>query len=139
MFLSKSFFTLLLPILLEARAVKRNVCDWANAEPVLYQEYDGDSCPPVNELLPDGECSISTSTRPPCANFCQIRTTFRFGQEQPYPANRGYCHGPLTCTITDTTTTTWTGSLNLPVSVKYADIFTLGVRSVPCISIASTD
>jgi hypothetical protein len=127
MFISKSFYILLLPVLLEARALKRDVCDWVNAEPVLYQEYYGDSCPPANELLPNGACSISTSTRPPCAKFCQNRTTFRFGQEQPYPGNRGYCHGPLTCTITDTTTTTWSGLFSAPVSAKSADAFSLRV------------
>lgn len=39
-----------------------------------------------------------------CNSFCEDHTTFWYGKESPI--TNSYCHGPFTCTITDTTTTT---------------------------------
>ncbi len=63
---------------------------------------------------------------PVCASYCEIRTNYFYGRESIFLANP-YCHGPLTCTITDAETTQVSFSLNIPMSVKLWDIFSAGL------------
>ena len=90
------------------KLVPRNPCDGINAEPALYHQYGTDVCPPKYSLKDDGSCPYMNHIENDCAAFCEIRTQFQYGQEQPF-ANT-YCHGPLTCSITSTHTRTvsWT-------------------------------
>ena len=107
---------------------KRNVCDWVDAEPVLYKQYYDTDCPPAKQLQPDGSCEVHPTDHfdaGSCENYCQIRTNYFYGQEQPFP--NSYCHGPLTCTITQTATTTYNWNINIPISVRLKDIFSIGI------------
>jgi hypothetical protein len=109
---------------------KRNVCDWKNAEPILYHEYNRDTCPPHYNLDARGICFIQPekatwSKGPNCDAFCEIRTTYYYGTESLFLSN-GYCHGPMTCTITDTTTTALAASVQIPSSGK-GDVYSLGI------------
>ncbi|KAI4215946.1 MAG: hypothetical protein LQ351_001442 [Letrouitia transgressa] len=91
-----------------------NPCE-NGGNPELYKEYHGDLCPPRNVMRENGEC-VDEHFNYYCQSYCEIRTTFTYDVEQPTP--NGYCHGPLTCTVTDTQTTTYTynGGFNLGYS-----------------------
>ena len=52
---------------------KRNPCDGINATPVLYHEYGGDACPPINTLDSKGDCPGLDPLGNDCASFCQVR------------------------------------------------------------------
>ncbi|KAL9594699.1 MAG: hypothetical protein Q9219_006884 [cf. Caloplaca sp. 3 TL-2023] len=93
---------------------KRNVCDWKNAEPVLYEKYGNDVCPPKFSVGADGSCPMEGHrdhwySADACAGFCELSTTYSYGKESIFLANP-YCHGygdkGASCTITDTQTTT---------------------------------
>ena len=114
---------------------KRNVCDWQDAEPVLYQDYYEDSCPPKYKMHDDGSCA--TQRQHPsfwggnsCAGYCEVKTTYRYGRESIFLANP-YCHGygekGASCTITDTQTTTAALNFNVPVTVKFTDALSTGI------------
>ena len=57
------------------------------------------------------------------ANDITLGTTFYYATEVPYP--NMYCHGPLTCTLTESQTTTVTWSTSL--SPKFLDALKVGV------------
>lgn len=68
-----------------------DICLWTDSMPLLYHEYRNNACPPNFNLQPDGincEDHIVTSFAWngywDCASFCQMRTTFSYGKEQPY-------------------------------------------------------
>lgn len=102
---------------------KRNVCDGINATPILYHEYRGDVCPPKNVMDKDGNCPGQDWYDNGCASYCQVRTTFTYRTEAPI--GNSYCHGPFTCTITDTQTTTITKTVNL--NLAWTKGFNLGI------------
>ncbi|PKS11137.1 hypothetical protein jhhlp_002898 [Lomentospora prolificans] len=114
-----------------AAVVKRNPCDGVDASPELYHEYRTDVCPPRNRLDSDGSCPFEDGIDGPslkdlrCAKYCEIRTNFFWGREQPF-ANT-YCHGPLSCTITETKTRTVTWNVGGSLSTKVHDALTLGI------------
>ncbi|KAI0517622.1 hypothetical protein F5B22DRAFT_603557 [Xylaria bambusicola] len=94
--------------------VRRDPCDGVNGSPILYHEYREDACPAPYKFdsnIP-GQCEKANDWRSGCSTFCQVRTTFVYGQESPFVGT--YCHGPFTCSITSTLTTniTYMGSLN---------------------------
>ena len=114
---------------------KRNVCDWKDAEPVLYKEYGSDSCPPKYTMKEDGSCP--TQKQHPsfwggnsCAGYCEVRTSYRYGRESIFLANP-YCHGygqkGASCTITDTKTTTAAVTFSVPATVKFTDALSVGI------------
>lgn len=105
------------------RIASRNPCDGVNASPVLYHQYDNTNCPPRYSLKPDGTCPYMNHIVNDCAAFCEIRTYFQYGTEQPF-ANT-YCHGPFTCTITSTHTRSVTWSTN--VTPKFLDGLKVGI------------
>lgn len=74
--------------------------------PILYQEYHADLCPPTNTMDSNGDCTATFANY--CQAYCEVRTTFTYGVEQPL--GNLYCHGPLTCSVGSTYI--WTGSVN---------------------------
>ena len=78
--------------------------------PILYQEYHADLCPPANTMDSNGDCTATFANY--CQAYCEVRTTFTYGVEQPL--DNPYCHGPLTCSVGSNKATayTWTGSVN---------------------------
>lgn len=61
-----------------------DVCVWHDAIPELYHEYNDQDCPPIHSALDDGSCPVKEGDHDSCFGFCQVRTSFYFGQEQPY-------------------------------------------------------
>ena len=57
-------------------------------------------------------------------NCLLFQVTFQYGREQPFP-NNPYCHGGITCTITETQTASWTTQLNINPAVK-GDVMSIG-------------
>ena len=84
-----------------------DICAWGtDAMPILYHEYHEEDCPPVFHLKPDGNCTdYFINGGAICASFCQIRTTFYYGQEQPY-VRVPMCRGGKTPLRTD-----WSGTM----------------------------
>ena len=78
--------------------------------PILYKEYGADLCPPPNTMDSHGDCPATFKNN--CKAYCEVRTTFAYGVEQPL--DNPYCHGPLTCTVgtNKATAYTWSGSVN---------------------------
>lgn len=114
-----------------AQLAKRNPCDWKDAEPILYHKYDNTACPP--KFTPDGNgnCPIKPvdagfNKGYNCGAFCEKSTEYKYGRESIFLANP-YCHGPMTCSISDTKTTTVANSVNFNVSPKLTDLFTAGI------------
>ncbi|KAI0803524.1 hypothetical protein GGR55DRAFT_700080 [Xylaria sp. FL0064] len=95
--------------------VRRDPCDGVNASPVLYHEYHEDACPAIHKFDPEkpGQCEGADDWQNVCRTFCQVRTEFVYGQESPFVGT--YCHGPFTCSIStsDTTTITYMGNIDV--------------------------
>jgi hypothetical protein len=113
---------------------KRNPCDGKDAEPILYHEYRQDVCPPKKHFDDAGNCEMEVRNegsfflkQKTCSNFCEVRTNFYYGREHIFLSN-AYCHGPMTCTITETHTTQfasgWTVS---PSTLKINNAWTASV------------
>ncbi|KAK9418565.1 hypothetical protein SUNI508_08053 [Seiridium unicorne] len=102
---------------------KRNPCDGINASPILYHEYGENDCPATNKFGKDGVCSGHFDVQKDCSVFCQVRTTFSYGRERPSP--KSYCHGPMTCGITETSSTSWAAQAQIPS--KWTEAFGFGV------------
>ena len=115
---------------------KRNVCDWKDAEPILYHQYENDVCPPHLQMkLPERVCPTEKQHTSffggnACAGYCEVRTNYFYGRESIFLANP-YCHGfgqkGATCSISDTETTTAAINFNIPVAIKFADALTAGI------------
>ncbi len=58
----------------------------------------------------DGSCPAQFKKN--CIAYCEVRTTFAYGVEQPL--DHPYCHGPATCTVgtNKASAYTWSGSVN---------------------------
>lgn len=101
--------------------VGADVCNWTedadnHAYPPLYQEFRGDKCPAPFHFQPGTlDCQFQLdpdypdfSTDHKCDSFCQVRTTFRLGREQPFLSNP-YCKkGLVSCHISNGTKQTYT-------------------------------
>lgn len=61
-----------------------NICAWVGGIPKLYTEYHDDACPPKHRIKANGECDGWDHWRDDCASFCEVRTTFAYGPEQPF-------------------------------------------------------
>ena len=91
--------------------------------PILYtKEYRAEDCPPAIVMNKDGSCPIKVSA---CASYCEVHQNFYYGQE--VPLDNGFCHGPLTCTITSTNTKTYTYNGGANVGATIAKVFNIGV------------
>ena len=125
---------------------ERNPCDGKDAEPILYHDYKNDLCPPPMGFESPGVCHMKKQENDGlwwnpfrgfhCGGFCEEnvgvqdkgliaadqgqQVRFFYGQESMFLSNP-YCHGPMTCGITDTTTTAWAYTINFPLSGKIAD------------------
>ena len=104
---------------------RRDVCGGGPAAlPVLYHSYGTDVCPPKTQLNSDGTCPSDYNPYALylCANFCQLTTTFTYITESPFTENP-FCHGPQSCTITNTVTTTVSWSANGGVKIDPPKLF----------------
>ncbi|MDI1490506.1 MAG: hypothetical protein OHK93_001710 [Ramalina farinacea] len=98
---------------------RRDVCGGGPAAlPILYHPYGTDVCPPIIHLNADGTCPSTFSGYDIhlCTSFCQLSTTFTYITESPFTENP-FCHGPQSCTITNTVTTTVTWSANAGIKI----------------------
>lgn len=78
-----------------------------DGNPALYKEYRSDICPAKYQMDDKGNCGPEYNKKDfRCVSFCEVRQEFTYEEEQPVPNT--YCHGPLTCLVSETTTTTWT-------------------------------
>lgn len=73
-----------LVILLGNFVAANDICNWDGAIPKLYTEYYEDSCPVPNHLDDDMACTAWDSFAHDCGSYCQMRTTFVYGPEQPF-------------------------------------------------------
>ncbi|KAH7370080.1 hypothetical protein BKA65DRAFT_471313 [Rhexocercosporidium sp. MPI-PUGE-AT-0058] len=111
--------------------IKRNACDWTGVEPILYHDYLENDCPAPYKFADDkGNCEIHGITdgnfKPLCETYCQVRTAYFYGQEQIFMRNP-YCFGTkggMTCSITETMTTTYTLSASFSPGLK-AEVISL--------------
>ena len=105
-----------------------NVCDWKDAFPVLYHEYRSEQCPPNFNLRPDGKCDYYwESHQGQCGSFCQMRTVFFYGPEQPY-VRVPFCRGGLTCKLSESAHQGYNYKVKANVNLKLGPL-TLGVSS----------
>jgi hypothetical protein len=88
---------LLISVLAASQAPLFDICSWKDARPELYYDYLEPECMSKWHLMDDGDCNCVLYD-PECFGFCQIKTTFFYGQEQPMD-NYPECRGPNTCTI----------------------------------------
>jgi hypothetical protein len=119
-----ALFTVLRCVQAGGNAPLFDVCAWMDAIPELYYDYYGNECPPINSILPNGFCD--TIDDRPCNGFCQIKTTFHYGEEQPfdiYPDGRG----PSSCTISSGTKVTYSWKFKGSTSWK-VDAINLGIN-----------
>lgn len=61
-----------------------DLCTWQGTTPKLYHQYGINDCIPAHYLLSDGSCADIKADRGDCSSYCQMRTNFVYGQEQPY-------------------------------------------------------
>ncbi|KAK9773330.1 hypothetical protein SCAR479_10059 [Seiridium cardinale] len=95
-----------LDIFVPNKLARRNPCDGINASPILYHEYGENDCPAINKFGKDGVCNGHFDVQEDCSIFCQV-------------------HGPMTCGITESSTTAWAVQAQIPT--KWTDAFGLGV------------
>ena len=115
---------------LPSQLAKRDPCDWKNAEPILYHEYNSEACPPRLVVDRHGDCPMKLTERKPgtfiCAGFCQESTENYYGRETIFLANP-YCHGPMTCAIQETKTVQVQYSFSSSIGLKVKEVFNLGI------------
>ncbi|EXJ85919.1 hypothetical protein A1O1_06288 [Capronia coronata CBS 617.96] len=101
-----------------------DICEWKDAMPLLYHEYGTVQCPCLFYLLENGECERK-SWISGCSSFCQVRTTFYHGEEQPY-VRVPVCRGGLTCTLSESVhqNYAWKAKLNFNVKIQ---VLTAGI------------
>ncbi|KAI1176529.1 hypothetical protein F4777DRAFT_262066 [Nemania sp. FL0916] len=120
--------------------VHRDPCDGVNASPVLYHEYREDACPAhyKYDSKNPAQCEKADDWTTTCSTFCQVRTEFVYGRESPFTGT--YCHGPFTCAVqsTDTTTITYMGNINGKL-IKALDVgVTFGYSQASAHAVART-
>ena len=109
-----------------------SICDFREAVPELYYSYGTNECPPAFYMSPNGDCAGYQIDKLTCASFCQLRTKFYYGQEQPF-TRIPICRGGDTCRITETVHQAYgwkkkvngnfkQGALTLGVTGGYKDI-----------------
>lgn len=78
------------------------VCRWGTYDFQIGQEYNGLVCPGVYHRITDNDCEILYTdwTQTTCDSWCQARTHFYYGTEQPF-TNPGYFVGPTQANISE--------------------------------------
>ena len=78
-----------------------DICEFSDATPEFYYEYGIDECSPRFFLASNGiDCEPYQLDHKFWASFCQMRTTFHYGQEQPY-VRIPVCRGEESCSISE--------------------------------------
>lgn len=118
----------LLPLLVSAAPAghtlgRRDVCNGIGDTPELYHQYLSKACPPKYTMTSKGVCKDMWPWNS-CTAFCQVRTSFTYGREQPFNVA---CTGPLTCTITTQDTTSYTLNLNGNLGYKFSEALNAGI------------
>jgi hypothetical protein len=76
----------------------RNYCIYFDSKSMPC-EYGTTDCPPKNVLKPDGlNCQDNSFSPTQCISFCEIRTNYLYGREQPL-IRSPFCRGPELCMI----------------------------------------
>ncbi|KXH64248.1 hypothetical protein CNYM01_10427 [Colletotrichum nymphaeae SA-01] len=118
----------------------------ASAEPcsdktkpaTLYYEYKAEDCPPKNKFLSFKEGMMKFDTcanwntggdtrwwNDGCTSFCQLRTTFEWAQEVPFPGSD--CHSPIKCGMTDSESVGSGWSVGASTKLQFLKAFKVGV------------
>lgn len=108
---------------------KRNACDWQDVEPILYHKYGTSDCPPKQSVDARGNCPVEFhkfDDEQLCVGFCEQTTEYKYGKESIFLANP-YCHGPMSCSISDTVSVAFGLTLSSSLSVKFNDKLTAGI------------
>lgn len=103
-------------------------------QPILYHTYEnapaGLCGPPPKALGLDDNKNIVClgNYADHCYTYCEVYQYFQYDVEQPILANP-YCHGPLTCTVTDVQafTYTYSGTFNVGIGSDLAKVLSAGV------------
>lgn len=78
-----------------------DLCEWDLAQPQLYHSYNTTACPPAFTFAANGmDCEEDRPYKNVCASFCQMRTIFYYGQEQPY-IQAPLCRGETRCKLSE--------------------------------------
>lgn len=110
------------------KAVQKK-CHWGDPALGLYQTYLGDLCPPNNRLNPDGTCAYAVfGQNNSCDSFCQIRTRFYYGAQQPY-LSQGYWDGTGPFTFTAGRSQLYLGDRRLSRDRATVGVLNTGVSS----------
>lgn len=85
----------LLAVLLHLSTATQELCHWGDSKVSLDATYHDGVCIPRKKLKLDGTCELSCiggTRNKGCDSFCQVRTRFFYGNEQPY-LSQGYYSG----------------------------------------------
>lgn len=84
----------LLAVLLHFTTATQKACHWGDPKVGLDTIYVGNVCPPSDRVKEDKTCPVKyiLGQDPACDSFCQVRTHFYYGGEQPY-LSQGYFSG----------------------------------------------
>ena len=103
---------------------RANPCE-PGGTPILYtKEYHAEDCPPKHVMNSDGSCQMDIQEN--CDTFCEVRTNFFYDQEVPVGKDP-YCHGPFTCTLSESDAKTYTYSGSGTIGGTIAKALNLGV------------
>lgn len=108
---------------------KRNACDWQGVEPILYHKYGTDDCPPKLKVDGRGNCPVEYhkfDDEQTCVGFCEQTTEYKYGRESIFLANP-YCHGPMSCSISDTVTVATGHTFSSSLNIKFNDVLSGGI------------
>lgn len=102
--------------------------------PILYKDYynqpKGLCGPPKVDLGLDdnGNVICPGNFQNHCYTYCENYQYFQYDTEVPVLANP-YCHGPMTCTVTDIQAVTWTytGTFNAGLGSDLAKVIAAGI------------
>jgi hypothetical protein len=108
--------------------LERSPCDWVGAFPILGKMYYSDSCPPPVTINSNGDCPGVVSSEGECGGFCQVRTHFFYGLEQPFE-RVPFCRGGQNCEITSSEhqSYAWKAKINFSIKDYFLKALTIGV------------